>query len=309
MTASLPCWVPSRRFAVVQGGKLRSVDDFSASGVNGTVSSNETVNPSDLDAIASHTRAAMDAFFGEDGQRSLDSPLRGLRCHPGHRDVRQVGRVWDLSKAYRQLARSPAHDSLAIIACFDTSSGKVRLFRQPSLAFGASASVLAFNWVALALCVLMNRMLRVGGTNFYDDFTILEATSLSENTSMVVDWFFKILAWHLKELPDFSSAPEPLGAVLHLGACDQGTATLANRPARTAEIVSCIDAMLASGRVEAGALRRLRGRLLHARAQCFGRFGGPALAALGGCCVMEAFEMNRSCLRKLRRPCACSECT
>ena len=65
LTASLPCWVPSRRFAVVQGGKFIAVDDFSGSGVNGTVSACETVNPSDLDAIASHTRAVMDAFFGK----------------------------------------------------------------------------------------------------------------------------------------------------------------------------------------------------------------------------------------------------
>jgi len=193
----------------------------------------------------------MDAFFGNDRARSLDSPLRGLKCHPGHDDVEIVGRLWDLAKAYRQLARHPAHDSLAIIACLNPATGQPELFRQPSLAFGASASVLAFNWVAFALCVVLNLVFKVGGTNFYDDFTVLEATSLAEDTASVVTSFFTLLGWQMKELADFSAAPEPLGAVLHLDRCREGVATVANRPTRTAEIVECIEAMVSKGCVDA----------------------------------------------------------
>ena len=47
----------NRRFGIRQGAKLRAIDDFSVSGVNGTVSSMETICPADVDQIVANARA------------------------------------------------------------------------------------------------------------------------------------------------------------------------------------------------------------------------------------------------------------
>ena len=61
------CWVPSRRFGVRQGGKIRPVDDFSQYLINATVSSHEKIDLEGLDHICSTARffmgAASEGFF------------------------------------------------------------------------------------------------------------------------------------------------------------------------------------------------------------------------------------------------------
>jgi hypothetical protein len=42
-------WVPSRRFGVVQGGKVRPIDDFSVYGINEAVSSSDKLDLGGLD--------------------------------------------------------------------------------------------------------------------------------------------------------------------------------------------------------------------------------------------------------------------
>ena len=56
----LGCWIPSRRFAVVQGSKVRPVDDYTISMINRAFSAVECIDPSDVDAIAANAKVHAD---------------------------------------------------------------------------------------------------------------------------------------------------------------------------------------------------------------------------------------------------------
>ena len=92
----------------------------------------------------------------------------------------------------------------AIVAVFDPVKKRPRLFRQIALPFGASAAVLAFNWVAAALCHFLAKLLYIGASNFYDDFTIIERARLAAHTTRIVDRFFSLLGWQTKDMPPFA---------------------------------------------------------------------------------------------------------
>ena len=189
--------------------------------------------------------------------------------------------MWDLESAYRQLPRAPAHASLTVIAVWSPAAGKHVFFEQLPLAFGASASVISFNWVAAAIKAVLTELFAVALTNFYDDFTIVEVEALASNARDVVEEMLGLMGWRLKQLDDFAVETSPLGAVLDLSRCREGIATIRNRETRVTDIVAAIDAAGASERVSADLLPRLRGRLLFARSLSFGRCGGDALRALG----------------------------
>ena len=144
LSSRLGCWVPSRRFGIRQGPKIRCIDDYAASRVNETLAAEETVDPDDLDHISINVRAHMAAFTAPPSCCS-SSPFLYDHRHPDHAETRLLSRLWDLESAYRQLPRSPAHASLTVIAVWNPTCAKLQYFEQPPLGFGASASVLSFN--------------------------------------------------------------------------------------------------------------------------------------------------------------------
>ena len=81
-------WVPARRFAVVQNGKLRPIDDFSEFMVNACFGACEKVSLLGMDQIISWTRARLDAW-SDDGRLDLvDTELRSpvVRSFPPRMD-------------------------------------------------------------------------------------------------------------------------------------------------------------------------------------------------------------------------------
>ena len=110
-----------------------------------------------IDHILSVVRAILRAC--EDGSRWIRVRLSSGRVLEGPlhyslqlEDVRAlIGKVWDLSKAYRRLARFPGHASATVVGVWDPTAKEKKLFMQPVVAFGESAGVVDFNWVARAL--------------------------------------------------------------------------------------------------------------------------------------------------------------
>ena len=101
-------WIPSRRFAVVQGEKVRPVDDYTVSFVNSTVEVDEAIDPQDLDAIVANARLHADAFVAPEGERHSSSPSAGVAWHQDYAGSRLLGRMWDLSSAYKNLPVRPS---------------------------------------------------------------------------------------------------------------------------------------------------------------------------------------------------------
>ena len=280
----LGCWTPSRRFGVRQGDKTRAIDDFAASGINEGLAACESIDPSDLDRIAANVRAHMEALSVPDQDRSEASPLAAVKRHSARTQSDLVCRMWDLAAAYRQLARSPKDAACTVIACWSVKQQRHLFFEQLPLAFGASSSVLSFNWIATALCRIVVGLLRLGATNFYDDFTVVEEEELAENAKGAFELLMRLLGWTLKDLPEFGPTAEPLGAVLDLSRSRKGIAVISNKERRVADITAEIDKALSPGGVSSSNLAKLRGRLLFSRSLCFARFGGAALRALGPAC-------------------------
>ena len=288
-----------------QQSKVRAIDDFSASGINDALSAQESIDPADLDKIAANVRAHMDALCASPEDRPAGSPFAAVRRHPDRRGSGLVCKMWDLAAAYRQLARAPKHGSCTVIACWPTRLRRYQFFEQLSLAFGASSSVLSFNWMATALCRIVVGLLRLGSTNFYDDFTVIEETELSESAKKSFELLMQLLGWSLKDLPEFAETAEPLGAVLDLSRAKEGVAVIANKKKRVADISLEIERVLGAGGVTGVELAKLRGRLLFSRSLCFARFGGAALRALGPACLNAgstfASPELRSALLNLRQ--------
>ena len=291
--APLGSWVPSRRFGIRQGGKLRAIDDYTVSRVNSALSTSECIDPDDVDQIVANCRLHADAFVLPPGDRSNVSPFKGIDRHPDVEGDVLVGRLWDIASAYRNLAVRPSQRSLAVIAVWNPALPKVELFQQLALPFGASASVLSFNWVAVALGAVLTRSLLIGSTGFYDDFTIIERGRLAQSATESVEAFFGLLGWPLKPLPGFSQKPEPLGAVVDLTSAHAGEVHVGNRPARVSELGAAIEEFLSADVVDPKVLERIRGRILFSRSLCFGRFAGAALQNINEFCSFKALGLGR----------------
>ena len=106
-----------------------------------------------------------------------------------------MGRLWDISSAYKQLPVRRADHSLAVIAVWAPSVQKVELYLSLALPFGAAAAVLGFNWVAAALCHLLCRAFAVGSTNFFDDFHVVEEEGLCTHTEQLITEIVELLGW------------------------------------------------------------------------------------------------------------------
>eukprot|EP00435_Cladocopium_sp_Y103_P030693 s2267_g7.t1 len=105
-------WIPSRRFRVRQGGKIRAVDDFSPFLVNSTVTCHEQIDLEGIDTICASARCL------------------------------------DLRQAYKQLVRHPEDSWASILAVVNPSDSTVYFFEAVALPFGSVSSVLAFNRAA-----------------------------------------------------------------------------------------------------------------------------------------------------------------
>ena len=110
------CWIPSKRFGVRQGKKVRAVDDFSEFLINASVTSTEKLQLFGIDEVINTARTFLGSDFlhvveGETEVRALP----GLASFNGPwRSIQ--GRALDLKSAYKQLARHPDDGWASILA-------------------------------------------------------------------------------------------------------------------------------------------------------------------------------------------------
>ena len=159
-------------------------------------------------------------------------------------------------------------------------------FVGAALPFGATASVNSFCRAAMALRQLAVKLLRLSGTNYFDDFpTTVEPLMLKDSAAAAFTKLCGLLGWELslddKKKRDFDTVFGPLGVMINFPAISDGFITVSNKPSRMKEIGA-----MAAGFVERNARRpgeaaTLRGKLLYAEQQCMGRCGAMATRALG----------------------------
>jgi len=180
-----PGAVVSPRFGLVQKGKLRPIDNFSASHVNATVGLQEKFMVDAIDKIAGMIKRWMQL-----------SPV----------PLKLVGRTFDLRKAYRQIGINSTHLNFAWISVFDPAERRAKLFKMESMPFGATASVAAFLRVSQALKMIGTARASLVWSSFYDDFVCICEPGAAVQTERMINLLFSSLGWELSSDADKNHA-------------------------------------------------------------------------------------------------------
>ena len=269
------CWIPSKRFGVRQGGKIRAVDDFSEFLVNASVTATEKLQLFGLDEVVNTARTFLGCDF-----LIMDDELDNLWCSEAVKSFtgpwRKIfGRALDLKSAYKQLARHPADSWAAILAVWNDDAGTVEFYESVALPFGSVCAVMAFNRMAKALRLILSELFMVINTNFFDDFCQLECEGLCDSAWETAEFVMKLLGWRISMSEDkrspFAGEFNLLGAVVDLTQSTAGLVAVHNKPSRIADLQSLVQSICQSETVALSLLETLKGRLLYAAGHTFGR--------------------------------------
>ena len=256
--------VVSPRFAIRQSNKSRPIDNFTSSGVNGTVGLGNKLQVEGVD----HVVALL------------------VRCmEVGGKGAKLVGRTYDLRKAYRQLGVRAEDLRYAWICVWDPEAREPKVFLGGTLPFGASASVAAFLRASKALRELGTRMFSLVWAAYFDDFVCICRPGEEDSTDMAVRFLFKTLGWWMSESPEkekpFSEVFTALGVEFDLRRAGSGELLVGNTESRRKEIGEALHQIIDEDALTPESSARLRGRLLFAEAHIFGRSAKIALRAVG----------------------------
>ena len=269
------CWIPSKRFGVRQGQKVRAVDDFSEFLVNASVTATERLQLFGIDEVINTART----FLGAD-LLEVNGDFSEVWCKPELRAFsgpwRSLqGRALDLKAAYKQLARHPKDSWASILAVWNPDSSRVEFYESVALPFGSVCAVMAFNRVARALRLIMSELFMIVNTNFFDDFCQLEEDQLCASSWETAEMVMKVLGWRIsmsddKRLP-FGVEFQMLGAIVDLSRSKQGMVRVKNKPSRVADIGAMVEGLCSRDSIPLSTIETLKGRLLYAAGHTFGR--------------------------------------
>eukprot|EP00435_Cladocopium_sp_Y103_P036553 s4088_g9.t1 len=257
--------IVSRRFGILQSSgsqmKVRLIDDLSQSPINSTVQ---------VECVPTlHTVDAVAALLLELNKRCPSQ--------------KWVGKTFDLSAAYRQLALASESLEHAYISVFDPNCRKPVIYHMLALPFGASKSVYSFLRVIHSVWWLGANCLHLCWTNFFDDFVTLARSSEAEVVNGCVKTFLWLLGWSLsggeKDL-EFSEVFRALGIEFSLSSWSSRKFALSNTKRRVAELVKTIEKVLDKGALLPHEALCLRGRMQFAKSQLWGRSSKASLDAV-----------------------------
>ena len=250
----------SSRFPIMQGDKLRPIDNYSSSLINDTVTVSEKPVIHSIDEIA-----------------LLITKLSRVARRKGLKEL--FGKTADLKSAYRQLAISDESLRFSYLAVYDPTEDKAKVFRQLAVPFGSTKAVYFFLRVARALWTILVKGALVPTTNYFDDFVLLALSGDRSSCSFAFNEVMKLLGWKLSEdkTTEWDTSFEALGVLFEIDQTGSGVLRVKNTERRRKELTSSIASFLGSGKMTQKEALQLRGRLQFAQAQFFGRLGRRCL--------------------------------
>ncbi|CAE6957791.1 ANKRD50 [Symbiodinium sp. CCMP2592] len=258
---SLPkrCLVSSR-FPLLQGEKLRPIDNYSSSLINDTVTVSEKPITHSIDEIALLIN-------------TLSSAARKKNLNALY------GKTADLKGAYRQLAVSDTSLDFSYLSVYDPAEEKPKLFQQLAVPFGSTKAVYFFLRVARALWTILVKGARIPTTNYFDDFVLLALGGDRSSCSHAFDEVMRLLGWKLSadKTTEWDTSFEALGVLFELDQTGSGVLKVRNTEKRRKELTAAIKGFLDKGTMTQKEALQLRGRLQFAQAQFFGRLGRRCL--------------------------------
>eukprot|EP00435_Cladocopium_sp_Y103_P035766 s4108_g9.t1 len=261
------CWIPSKRFGVRQGQKIRAVDDFSEFLINSSVSSSEKLQLFGIDEVVNTARTFLGCNYIQ-----VDDSLTSVSCNGaffllGKSWKKLRGRALDLKSAYKQLARSPEDAWASILAVWNVNLEKVEFFESVALPFGSVCAVMSFNRMARALRLILSELFMVVNTNFFDDFCQLETLDLCSSAWSTAELVMQLLGWKISTSDEF----QMLGAVVDLSQSGDGVVRVKNKESRIKDIAALVEDICSRDTIPLSIIETLKGRLLYAAGHTFGR--------------------------------------
>ena len=199
---------------------------------------------------------------------------------------RLEGTCVDLESAYKQIPVHPAHSSLLVFSMKTPNTGEVEFFESCAMPFGATAAVHGFNRVSQALDTILVRIMGIPCTHNFDDYTFVSPTPVCEVAIEMAKEILHVLGWDTKDAKQapISATVTALGVEFQLDkATEVGNPylTVQNKPERVKDISELIANALWANKITPSEAARLRGRLVFANSQTFGRRGALAFHYLG----------------------------
>ncbi|CAE7304283.1 unnamed protein product [Symbiodinium sp. CCMP2592] len=295
------CWVPSKRFGVAQADKVRSVDDLSEFLINAAVTETEKIMLEGIDHIVSLARFFIGATTAGVSSFKLPSSSEEWitgQVHPDWRAGRArrlFGRALDLKAAYKQLARHPDDGWVSVLAVLDPDKDVVHYFEAVALPFGAVSSVTGFNRTARALRKVLTNLFFLITTNFYDDYCQMELEPLRDSARTTAEAVLDLLGWKIaqgiKALP-FSQSFNMLGACISFENAYKGEVVVRNKEGRLEAIEEIVQQCIAKRRCDPKAILSVKGKLLFAAGNVFGKCAQIATQLISQC-GSDGFRMDR----------------
>ena len=220
-------WTLNPRFVLFQGSnnKVRVIDDAKQGSVNAAYSSTIKLQLQDVDYAASMAVEIMRASSQLDAQ-----------------SLEWLGKTFDLSKAYKQLAVLPEHQVHAVVGF--PVKGVWRFYKSISLPFGCTGSVYGFVRVSQAIWFIVSKTLHCITSHYFDDFPTIERTEGCKVLTLAFSAILDLLGWeHAKEgdkALGFAAAFDLLGVTFDLCSVPRGVLTIMNKASRIDKICSML---------------------------------------------------------------------
>ena len=267
----------TRRFGVIQsstgeGGeqirKVRPIDDYTQSLANLTASSCETIAPHGVDAIMA----------------GLLLRLRLSRL-TGRRPSLKL-RTIDLRKAYKQLPLSLEALGDAYIRIHNPDTHQAEVYQTLVLPFGARSAVQAFCRTSAALWHLGSTILWLPWSVYFDDYVLSGEAEECRHLDFIQAGFFQLVGWETSSEKDsgFSFTARALGVEICLGEAHLGLLSVQNTESRKRELAAAITHALDAKGAPSKDFECLRGRMLFAEGQIFGRRANQSMKILSAAC-------------------------
>eukprot|EP00435_Cladocopium_sp_Y103_P057714 s379_g20.t1 len=280
-------WSLNPRFVLFQGSnnKVRVIDDAKQSAVNSAYTSTVKLQLQDVDYAA-----AMVVFLMHEVSQS--------RFKTG----RWLGKTFDLSKAYKQLAVFPGHQKHAIVGF--PVKGSWRFYKSFSLPFGCTGSVYGFVRISQAIWFIVTRLLFAVTSHYFDDFPTLERAEGCRILSLAFSAVLDMLGWvHAKEgdkALNFAEAFDLLGVTFNLTSIPSGLLEVSNKVSRIEKLCQLLDQISSEGAISISRASEIQGLLNFA----VGYYTGKSLKHLVSAFMPFAEVSHHSKQRELQALCS-----
>jgi hypothetical protein len=247
-------WVPTQRFEVHQKNKVRGCDSATVNLVNVVTVVLEKLQLPSTDENVAVIRMLLSSSAGA-----------------------QV-RAWvlDERKAYRQVAIDPAHRKFSVVAFRHFEIGKVAYFIMIGHSFGLVSAVYNYNRRSALVNEILQKIFMMISFNFYDDKygfetykTIHSAMECAQSVHQWLGVMYDQKKLQLGQLVDI------LGITY-----DFSELILRIKAGRKEELFEEIKWILESGLLEPGHAGKLKGKLMFADSQLWGKVGRAFLLAI-----------------------------